>query len=228
MRLEVEREVVIGRPYLTLFAGFAVAMLLDMVLNQQMGLSQVIQANEMVMLAIGLSGIALGFIVNIGYIRRRDTITPDDVADMSTWGVGTFVVMTIINSLIRGFAQYRAAVAEQTVVIVLAAAPFEEAFFRLFLASLLFRAQVPVFSQLARTLGIGEGGGRWMALVATCMEVAAVFTMFHAAVAPLSDPSVSLFYAINAAAYTFVFLKTGNIMASTTTHLLHNTVVMLL
>ncbi len=230
MRKGVEQEVVVGRPFYLLWAGFVVALVLELVYAQ--GVLGQTQGIAVTSLLIGIVGLFGGYIVNFAYLRRGDYVTTRDTEQVLTYGVGGFIVMTLVNSLMKGFSDYQATISQTGLIVTLAAAPFEEVFFRLLMAAAVYRGLLFVVPQLrhsiTRLFGMSSYRtgpsemDRWIAMVLTGLFLGWVFVQFHAAVANILAPSVAAFYFTNSFVYTIIFLYTRNIMVSTTTHLLHN------
>jgi len=226
-RFAVEREVVIGRPYMLFTGGFMLAIVADLVLNQDVGLGDLFRSKEMIMLALGLVGLLAGYVTNMGVIRRQNYVSTGDVEEVTVYGGGLFVLMTIVNTLMANFRRYQASLQEQNIILVLSAPAFEEAFFRLFLTTILFFSFRPALIQTSRLLGLGEDSGRVMAAVMASVTVSITFMLFHGAVADISDPAIMIFYFVNSFAYCMVWLMTGNLMVTTTAHFMHNFAVVM-
>jgi membrane protease YdiL (CAAX protease family) len=135
LSFEQARGVYFGRPYLLLYSGFVVVLLLDLVLKQ--GQFDMLGQIEVTVLLVGIFGLFLGYMVNIRYIRTgRPTLK--DRSNLLNFGVGMFIVTTLISSALAGWAQYTQSLQDMGAVIVLSAAPFEEALFRFAIASMLY------------------------------------------------------------------------------------------
>jgi membrane protease YdiL (CAAX protease family) len=228
MSFEQERGVYLGTPYLVMFTGFVVAVMLDLVWKQ--GEIDVTAGAEMTVLLIGLFGLMVGYIVNQRYIRTGPP-TATDRKNLFQLGVLAFVLTTFIDSMLSGFFTYTQAVQDIGTVMVLAAAPFEEAFFRLTIASVLYRAMNP----LVETIGFGAGRviGRVtsqdiLTALATAFITSWFFSIYHLGVFGATDSLVMSILFVNSFIYTLVYLYTGDIMTSTTAHLLHNAAVLFL
>lgn len=225
MSFEQERGVFLGRPYLLMYSGFVVVLLLDLVLKQ--GELDVLGGIEVTVLLIGIFGLMIGYIVNIKYIRTGQP-TIRDRNNLVNWGFGLFIVVTLIDSLLVGWTQYTQSVQSVGTVITLAAAPFEEALFRFAIASVLYRAMNPLAE-----LGLGSTrlfrsvtSSDMVTLLVTSLITSFLFTIYHTGVYGATDSLVMSILFINSFIYTMVFLYTGDIMTSTTLHLLHNAAVL--
>jgi membrane protease YdiL (CAAX protease family) len=230
MKKGVEEEVVVGRPFYILWAGFFAATVLTLIYAQ--GVLGQVEGVAVTMLLIGMGGLLGGYVVNMAYLRRADIVTTEDANNVLNFGVGGFVVLTLYNSLTKNFAKYQSAMSQQGIIVTLAAAPFEEAMFRLCLAAAVYRGMLYVVPSLRRSVGGLFGTrnyysgpaniDRYIAMGLTALFIGWFFVEAHAAVGNISDPLVSSFYFSNSFVYTLLFLYTGNIMVSTTAHLLHN------
>jgi membrane protease YdiL (CAAX protease family) len=184
---------------------------------------------EVTVLLVGIFGLFLGYMVNIRYIRTgRPTLK--DRSNLLNFGVGMFIVTTLISSALAGWAQYTQSLQDMGAVIVLSAAPFEEALFRFAIASMLYRGINP-FTE--RTLGSSNITGRvtssdFLTMILTALITSWLFVQFHMGVYGESDPLVHTILFVNSFIYTMVFLYTSDIMTSTTAHLLHNAVALFL
>lgn len=227
MSFEQEQGVYLGRPYLLLYMGFVAVLLLDIVLRQ--GELDVIGGAEVTVLLIGILGLMIGYIVNIKEIRTGQP-TQKDRDNLLNFGVGFFIVVTLIDTLLLGWNQYVQSMQNLNVILILAAAPFEEALFRLAIASVLYRSLNP-FAE--RGFGSTRIFGRvtssdLMTMLVTSLITSWLFTIYHTGVYGATDSLVMAILFINSFIYTMVFLYTGDIMTSTTLHLLHNAAVLFL
>lgn len=227
MSFEQKQGVYLGRPYLLLYSGFIVALLLDIVLRQ--GDLGVAGGAGVTVLLIGIFGLMLGYMANIRHIRMGAP-TAKDTNNLLTFGVGFFIIVTLIDSLLLGWELYTQSLQGVGTVIILAAAPFEEALFRFAIASMLYRAVNP-FAE--RSFGSTRVIGRVtssdsVTMLVTALITSWLFVIYHTGVYGATDSLVMAILFINSFIYTCVFLYTGDIMTTTTLHLLHNAAVLFL
>jgi membrane protease YdiL (CAAX protease family) len=228
MSFEQERGVYLGTPYLVMFAGFGLVVMLDLVLQQ--GTIGTLNDAEVLSIIIGLFGLMVGYIVNARYIRTGPPTTTDR-NNLFRLGVMAFVMTTLVDSLLSGFLQYVQAVQDIGTVLVLAAAPFEEAFFRLTIASVLYRGiqATPLVSGFGERRVVGTVTSQdVVTMLATALITSWLFTIFHTAVYSVTDTLIMSILFVNSFIYTLVFIWTGDVMTSTTAHLLHNAAVLFL
>lgn len=227
MSFEQARGVYLGNPYLLMYAGFVVVLLWDLVLRQgQFGVMGQIQVT---ILLVGMFGLFLGYIVNIRNIRTGRP-TMKDRNNLLNFGIGMFLVTTLIDSALAGWVQYTQSLQDMGTVVVLSAAPFEEALFRFAIASMLYRGINP-FAE--RTLGSSNITGRvtssdFLTMILTALITSWLFVQYHMGVYGESDPLVHTILFVNSFIYTMVYLYTSDIMVPATAHLLHNAVALFL
>lgn len=208
-----------------LYMGFVTVLSLDIVLRQ--GELGVAGGAEVTVLLIGILGLMVGYIVNINKIRTGHP-TQKDKENLMTFGVGFFILVTFIDTLLLGWSQYVQSIQDMNAVLILAAAPFEEAFFRLAIASVLYRAKDPLAERfLSSTRVIGNvTSSDMVTMIVTSLITSWLFVIFHTGVYGATDSLIMAILFINSFIYTMVFLYTGDIMTSTTLHLLHNAAVL--
>lgn len=228
MSFEQEQGVYLGRPYLVLYSGFIVVLLFDLVLRQ--GELDVVGGVEVTVLLIGIFGLMIGYIVNIRQIRTGQP-TVKDRDNLLNFGVVFFIVVTVLDSFLLGWMPYIQSVQDIGIVTTLAAAPFEEALFRLAIASVLYRAMNP----LAEIGGLGTSrivghvtSSDIVTMTVTSLITSWLFAVYHTGVYGASDSLIMAILFINSFIYTMVYLYTGDIMTTTTMHLLHNASVLFL
>lgn len=229
MSFEQKAGVYLGRPYLLLYGGFVAVLLLDLVLKQgELGL---LGGIETTVFFIGIFGLMLGYITNIENARFGQP-TLKDRNNLLNFGIGMFLVVTVVDSLMNGWALYTQSVESVGTVITLAAAPFEEALFRLAIASMLYRAANPIVEKIGGSTGtriVGSVTSRdIVTMIVTSLVTSWLFAIYHLGVYGVTDSLVMAILFTNSFIYTMVFLYTGDIMATTTLHLLHNASVLFL
>ena len=228
--MTADKRVYAGLSFVLLFSGFSIALLYDLIMAQ--GILGAFEAKELIFLVLGIFGLAIGHMVNRMYMVDDRRSAAERRSTLLTFGILLFVGMTAITMAMQNFFAYQTSLQEKSAVVVLSAAPFEEAFFRFLLASALFRAMIRILANVGRATNLpfvkDENSQRITAMVITAVIVAMVFVQFHNAVYTLTDPRVYSFLFVNAAAYTIAYLYTGDIMTSTTAHLLHNAAVLFL
>jgi membrane protease YdiL (CAAX protease family) len=130
------------------------------------------------------------------------------------------------------FSRYRQSLVDIGTVMVLAAAPFEEALFRLTIASVVYRGLNPLVEAFSRKrLNYRRNYVTkfdYVTMLIASLVTSWLFVIFHAGVYSITDWKVMQFLFLNSVIYTMVYLYTGDIMTSTTAHLLHNAAVMFL
>ena len=252
--MTVEKGVYISMSYMLLFVGFAGAHVINIVLGGG-DLTTPAAGIGMSQLTLGILGLVVGLAMNYGQMPKtkaeRQKLELEDAVKGTSYGIGLFVGMTLLNTTIRGFEKYQASLREQELMSLLGAAPFEEAFFRLMVATILFRALLEIVPTLRYVLSAGLGTvvalmtgrrsgarsrvirtddplNRGVAMILTALGVAILFVFLHGSVANIADPEVFRFYFINSFFYTMLYLVTGSLLACTTAHLLHNGAVFLM
>ena len=242
--LGVDKRVRVPRAYFILFASFALAFIYDLVMAQG-DLSGVLQGAEMTILMFGTVALVVGYIMNLPYIDEEDkNLLPTAEDKRNLWrGLMLFVGMTLINMNMPGFSVYQSAMVTMsgvTGIVVVSAGIFEEALFRLFLSTIIYRFVLPatesglfriadlVMNRRSTILLTRSHGLRLLAMIITSVLVSLAFIAFHAEVQNIADVNVQMFFFVNSFAYTMAFLLTGDIMVSTIGHVLHNAAVVYL
>lgn len=223
MRVGIEKKTVVSRSFYLLFTGFAVAEVFDLVMAGG-SLVDIVQGAEVTSLLLGILGLVAGRYMYENVITSQPT--DKDRENVLTYGVGTFVVMTFFNYIVGTLQRYQSQIADQSIVITLAAAPFEEALFRLAIAGGLYQAFVHILRPMFKRMNMG--GAEGMAMVLAALLTSWFFVGFHGAVYSTEDPAVVRFLFTNSFVYTLVYLYTGNLMVSTTAHLLNNSAAIFL
>jgi membrane protease YdiL (CAAX protease family) len=219
MKVGIERKTIVSRTFLLLFTGFAVAEVLDIVLSGG-NLADMITGAEATSLLLGIVGLFAGFMMSYETIKMSRP-TDKDAENVLTFGVGSFIAMTVFNHIVGTLRSYQSEIQHQSLVIVLAAAPFEEALFRLLIATGLYRGFIAIIQPIFKRYGLG--GAEEFTMVLVAFTTSYIFVGFHGAVYQIeSDMKTVIFLFSNSFVYTVIYLYTGNLMVSTTAHLMNN------
>lgn len=224
MQVGIEKKTIVSRSFYLLFTGFAVALIYELVMAGG-SLENIIQQAEVTSLLLGIAGLIAGrglYAEKLKHSRPTDK----DAENVLNFGVGTFIFMTFLNYMLGTLRSYQSDIQTQSMIITLAAAPFEEALFRFAIAGGIYNGLVviirPIFARRKM------GGAEEFTMVLTALITSYFFIEFHGAVYDVTDPRVWQFLFMNSFAYTIVYLYTGNLMVSTTAHLLNNAAAIML
>jgi membrane protease YdiL (CAAX protease family) len=217
-RKPVEERVYLGMAFYLMFAGFAASFLYDLVSSQ--GVFGIYESKIILILVFGFIGLVGGQAINRKYLADKPRTGEKRRETLWLYGIGMFVALSVYNSTRAYFSVYQSAIQEQSAILIISAGPMEEAFFRLFLASMLFRA----FLRVLRNIHFikSDKTAVILAMLLTCIIVSLVFVQFHAGVLEITDPRTFEFLFVNSIGYTFVYLKTGDPVPSATAHMMHN------
>jgi membrane protease YdiL (CAAX protease family) len=219
MEVGIERKVLVSRAFLLLFTGFAVAEVYDLVMSGG-NLADIAIGAETTSLLLGIAGLVAGVFMSWDVIKMSRP-TDKDAEQVLSYGVGTFIIMTFFNYVIGTLRSYQSQIQTQSLVITLAAAPFEEALFRLLIATGLFRGFIVIIRPFFKKMKMG--GAEEFTIIFVSLLTSYIFLGFHGAVYNIeSDFQTITFLFSNSFVYTVIFLWTGNLMVSTTAHLLNN------
>jgi membrane protease YdiL (CAAX protease family) len=224
MQVGIEKKTVVSRSFYLLFAGFAIALVYDLVMAGG-SLENIMQQAAVTSLLLGIVGLVAGRGLYAEQIRHSRP-TDKDAENVMVFGIGTFAVMTFLNYMLGTLRHYQADIQTQSMILVLAAAPFEEAFFRFAIAGGLYHGLLAIIKPIFKQRKMG--GAEEFTMVLTALITSYFFIEFHAAVYNIADPQVWQFLFLNSMAYTIVYLYTGNLMVSTTAHLLNNAAAIML
>lgn len=225
MKVGIEQKKIVSRVYLLIFTGFALAEVYDIVMSGG-NISNIAVGAEYTSLLMGVAGLVAGYAMNYDNIKSARP-TPKDAENVMTFGLGLFIGMTLFNYLIGSLQSYMSEIQTRSMIITLAAAPFEEALFRLLCASGLFHGFITLFRPMFKRMRIG--GAEEFTIILVSIITSYFFLEFHAFVYNVeSDFMTIIFLFSNSLVYTIAYLYTGNLMVSTTAHLLNNSAAVFL